>query len=78
MAGRGDRRLAHRYGARVALDAAQLAAHRPIDIADWEVDYVAFSGHKVYAPYGAGVLAGRADWLDAAEPYLAGGGATRA
>ena len=70
-------RLAHRYGARVALDAAQLAAHRPIDIADWEVDYVAFSGHKVYAPYGAGVLAGRADWLDAAEPYLAGGGATR-
>ena len=70
-------RLAHRYGARVALDAAQLAAHRPIDIADWDVDYVAFSGHKVYAPYGAGVLAGRADWLDAAEPYLAGGGATR-
>ena len=43
-------RLAHRHGARVALDAAQLAAHRPIDIAAWDVDYVAFSGHKVYAP----------------------------
>ena len=69
--------LAHRHGARVALDAAQLAAHRPIDIAAWDVDYVAFSGHKVYAPYGAGVLAGRADWLDAARPYLAGGGAVR-
>ncbi len=70
-------RLAHAHGARVALDAAQLAAHRPIDIAAWDVDYVAFSGHKVYAPYGAGVLAGRADWLDAGRPYLAGGGAVR-
>src|SRR3954447_2067618 len=70
-------RLAHRHGARVALDAAQLAAHRPIDIAAWDVDYVALSGHKVYAPYGAGILAGRADWLDAARPHLAGGGAVR-
>src|SRR3954463_9805133 len=70
-------RIAHRHGARVALDAAQLAAHRPIDITAWGVDYVAFSGHKLYAPYGAGVLAGRADWLDAARPHLAGGGAVR-
>ncbi|MDA0185742.1 aminotransferase class V-fold PLP-dependent enzyme [Solirubrobacter phytolaccae] len=70
-------RLAHAHGARVALDAAQLAAHRPLDIAGWDVDYVAFSGHKVYAPYGAGVLAGRADWLDAGRPHLAGGGAVR-
>ena len=70
-------RIAHRHGARVALDAAQLAAHRPLDIAAWDVDYVAFSGHKVYAPYGAGVLAGRADWLDAGRPHLAGGGAVR-
>jgi selenocysteine lyase/cysteine desulfurase len=69
--------LAHRHGARVALDAAQLAAHRPIDIAAWDVDYVAFSGHKVYAPYGAGVLVGPADWLDTARPHLAGGGAVR-
>jgi selenocysteine lyase/cysteine desulfurase len=69
--------IAHRHDARVALDAAQLAAHRPIDIAAWDVDYVAFSGHKVYAPYGAGVLAGPADWLDAARPHLAGGGAVR-
>jgi len=69
--------LAHRHGARVALDAAQLAAHRPVDIAAWDVDYVAFSGHKLYAPFGAGVLAGRADWLDAGRPYLAGGGAVR-
>jgi selenocysteine lyase/cysteine desulfurase len=69
--------LAHAHGARVALDAAQLAAHRAVDIAAWDVDYVAFSGHKIYAPYGAGVLAGRADWLDAGRPHLAGGGAVR-
>ncbi|NUV57271.1 aminotransferase class V-fold PLP-dependent enzyme, partial [Streptomyces coelicolor] len=40
-------------------------------------DWVAFSGHKLYAPFGSGVLAGRADWLREAEPYLAGGGASR-
>ncbi len=69
--------VAHRHGARIALDAAQLAAHRPIDISGWGVDYVAFSGHKLYAPFGAGVLAGRPDWLDRGRPYLAGGGAVR-
>ncbi len=68
--------LARRYRARVALDAAQLAPHRAIDIAATGVDYVAFSGHKLYAPFGAGVLAGRADWLDQGTPYLRGGGAT--
>ena len=40
------------------------------------IDYVVFSGHKLYAPFGAGVLAGRRDWLDAGAPYLRGGGAT--
>jgi selenocysteine lyase/cysteine desulfurase len=69
--------LAHRHGARVAVDAAQLAPHRRISLAESGVDYVAFSGHKLYAPYGAGVLAGRRDWLDAAPAYLAGGGAVR-
>ncbi len=68
--------IARRHGARVALDAAQYAPHRPIDLDALGLDYVAFSGHKLYAPFGAGVLAGRADWLDAAKPYLAGGGAT--
>ncbi len=69
-------RVARRHGARVALDAAQLAPHRVIDLRGDHVDYVAFSGHKLYAPYGAGVLAGRSDWLDEAAPYLRGGGAT--
>lgn len=68
--------VARARGARVALDAAQLAPHRRIDLDDLGADYVAFSGHKVYAPYGAGALVGPRDWLDVAAPYLAGGGAT--
>lgn len=70
-------RLAHRHGARLYVDAAQLAPHRAIDLAGSGADYLALSGHKLYAPYGSGVLVGPADWLDAAEPYLAGGGAVR-
>lgn len=68
---------AHAHGARIVLDAAQLAPHHPVDIAELDVDWVAFSGHKLYAPFGSGVLAGRADWLQEADPYLAGGGASR-
>ncbi|RKF25997.1 aminotransferase class V-fold PLP-dependent enzyme [Micromonospora globbae] len=70
-------RVARRHGARIALDAAQLAPHAPVDLLALDVDYLAVSGHKLYAPFGAGVLIGRADWLDAAPPYLAGGGATQ-
>ncbi|MEV7325601.1 aminotransferase class V-fold PLP-dependent enzyme [Streptomyces sp. NPDC093970] len=68
---------AHAQGARIVLDAAQLAPHHPVSVRDLDVDWIAFSGHKLYAPFGSGVLAGRADWLRAAEPYLAGGGASR-
>jgi selenocysteine lyase/cysteine desulfurase len=70
--------IARDAGARVVLDAAQYAPHRPVDLDDLGVDYVILSGHKLYAPFGTGVLAGRSDWLDAASPYLAGGGATKA
>ncbi|OHV32034.1 segregation protein B [Parafrankia colletiae] len=69
--------LAHASGARLFVDAAQLAPHRRIDLAGLDVDYLALSGHKLYAPFGAGALVGRRDWLDAAPPYLAGGGAVR-
>ena len=69
--------VAHRYGARLLLDAAQLAPHYAIDLAATDVDYVALSGHKLYAPFGAGALVGRSDWLNAGEPFLAGGGAVR-
>ncbi|MER7763328.1 aminotransferase class V-fold PLP-dependent enzyme [Streptomyces sp. NPDC097619] len=68
---------AHAHGARIVLDAAQLAPHHPVSVRELNVDWVAFSGHKLYAPFGSGVLAGRADWFQDAEPYLAGGGASR-
>lgn len=69
--------LAHEFGARIVVDAAQLAPHRRINISETDVDYVVFSGHKLYAPFGAGVVVGRPDWLDAGAPHLAGGGAVR-
>ncbi|WP_306367026.1 aminotransferase class V-fold PLP-dependent enzyme [Nocardiopsis sp. CC223A] len=69
--------VAHAEGARVVVDAAQYAPHLPFSLRDTGADYVALSAHKLYAPFGSGVLAGRADWLQEAAPYLAGGGATR-
>ncbi|MFI6483916.1 aminotransferase class V-fold PLP-dependent enzyme [Nonomuraea sp. NPDC050663] len=70
--------IAHRNGARILVDAAQLVPHRRLNLTALDLDYVAFSGHKLYAPFGAGVLIGRRDWLSAGEPYLKGGGAVRA
>ncbi|MCX6271168.1 MAG: aminotransferase class V-fold PLP-dependent enzyme [Bacteroidetes bacterium] len=49
-------RIVHRYGARLLVDAAQLAAHRKVDMQGCGIDYLAFSAHKVYAPFGCGVL----------------------
>ncbi|WP_159806971.1 aminotransferase class V-fold PLP-dependent enzyme, partial [Cellulomonas citrea] len=69
--------LAHRWGARVVVDGAQLVPHRGFSLTETGADYVAFSGHKTYAPFGAGALVGRRDWLDAGPAYLAGGGAVR-
>ena len=63
---------AHQRGVPVVLDAAQLAPHRPIPA---HADYVAFSGHKLYAPFGAGVLVGPAATFAEGDPFLAGGGA---
>lgn len=71
-------RLAHEAGARIVVDAAQLAPHRPIDkrpSCDPEhLDFVAFSAHKMYAPYGVGALIGDRDALLSAEPETVGGG----
>lgn len=69
--------IAHRYGARLAVDGAQLVPHRPVNLAAAGIDYLACSGHKLYAPYGAGALIGRRDWLDAARPHQYGGGAVK-
>jgi selenocysteine lyase/cysteine desulfurase len=63
---------AHTRGVPVFLDAAQLAPHRPLPS---EVDYLAFSGHKIYAPYGTGVLVGPRATFSSGDPFLAGGGA---
>jgi selenocysteine lyase/cysteine desulfurase len=63
---------AHQRGIPVALDAAQLAPHRPLPAA---ADYLAFSGHKLYAPFGSGALVGRRSTFADGDPFLAGGGA---
>ncbi|HUF07060.1 MAG TPA: aminotransferase class V-fold PLP-dependent enzyme [Candidatus Binatia bacterium] len=70
-------RLAHDHGARLLVDAAQLAPHGPIDMQRDGIDYLALSGHKLYAPYGAGALVGERDWLIAGDPFLRGGGAVK-
>jgi selenocysteine lyase/cysteine desulfurase len=69
--------IAHRYGARLAVDGAQLVPHRPVNLEAAGIDYLACSGHKLYAPYGGGALIGRRDWLDAARPHQYGGGAVK-
>jgi selenocysteine lyase/cysteine desulfurase len=63
---------AHTRGVPVLVDAAQLAAHRPLPAA---ADFVAWSGHKMYAPFGAGVLTGPRAVFAEGDPFLAGGGA---
>ncbi|MGH2402538.1 MAG: aminotransferase class V-fold PLP-dependent enzyme [Candidatus Limnocylindria bacterium] len=70
-------RVAHDNGARLLVDAAQLAPHAPIDMRRDGIDFLALSGHKLYAPYGAGALIGERDWLSAGDPFLRGGGAVK-
>ena len=57
-------RIVHRYGARLLVDAAQLVAHRKVEMEAWGIDYLAFSAHKVYTPFGSGVLLVRKGLLD--------------
>ncbi|MDZ7372640.1 MAG: aminotransferase class V-fold PLP-dependent enzyme [candidate division KSB1 bacterium] len=75
-------RIAHRYGAHVFVDAAQLAPHRRIRMVgdgdgDSAIDFLAFSAHKMYAPFGSGALIARRDLLTADEPWEVGGGTVR-
>jgi len=69
--------ITHRFGARLLVDAAQLAPHAPIDMQRDGIDFLAMSGHKLYAPYGAGALIGERDWLSSGDPFLRGGGAVK-
>lgn len=64
---------AHAHGAHILVDAAQSAAHRPIDVSALDCDFLAFSGHKVYGPTGIGVLYGREELLEKMPPYQGGG-----
>ena len=68
---------AHAYGAKIFVDAAQLAPHRPIDMGRSDVDFLAFSGHKLYAPFGTGALLARDEALGGGLPLLRGGGAVK-
>lgn len=64
---------AHAQGVPVLLDGAQAIPHMPIDVQDLECDFYAFSGHKLYAPTGVGVLYGKQALLEAMPPYQGGG-----
>ncbi len=70
--------LAHRHGAKIFADCAQLAPHRAIDVRPpgdpRHLDFVAFSAHKMYAPYGVGVLVGPKSFFDVGDPDHVGGG----
>ena len=65
--------MAHDVGAKVLLDGAQAIAHTPVDIQTLNCDLYAFSGHKIFAPTGIGVLFGKRELLDAMPPYQGGG-----
>ncbi|MGM0702545.1 MAG: SufS family cysteine desulfurase [Pseudomonadota bacterium] len=66
-------RIAHDRGARILVDGAQAVPHQAVDVRDIDVDFYAFSGHKVYGPTGAGVLYGKAELLEAMPPWQGGG-----
>ncbi|MFC4395800.1 MULTISPECIES: aminotransferase class V-fold PLP-dependent enzyme [Micrococcaceae] len=65
--------LGHAAGALVVLDACQSAPHLPLDVKDLGIDFAVFSGHKMLAPTGIGVLYGRQELLDILPPFLTGG-----
>lgn len=67
-------RVVHDHGAIIVVDGAQSAPHLPIDVVDLDLDFLAFSGHKMLAPTGIGVLYGKKHLLEIMDPYLTGGG----
>ena len=64
---------AHKYGVPVLIDGAQWAPHLPIDVQDLDCDFYAFSGHKMFAPTGSGVIYGKAALLETMNPFQGGG-----
>ena len=66
-------RLVHQNGGIAVIDCAQSIAHMKVDVRDIDADFAAFSGHKIYAPMGIGVLYGKYALLDSMPPFLSGG-----
>ncbi len=64
---------AHKYGAPVLIDGAQWVPHNSVDVQDLDCDFYAFSGHKMFAPTGSGVVYGRAALLETMNPFQGGG-----
>ena len=64
---------AHKYGVPVLVDGAQAAPHMPVDVQDLDCDFFVFSGHKMYAPTGSGVVYGKAELLEKMDPFQGGG-----
>ncbi len=64
---------AHKYGVPVLIDGAQSAPHMPIDVQDLDCDFFAFSGHKMFAPTGSGVIYGKTELLEKMNPFQGGG-----
>src|SRR5918999_6029401 len=64
---------AHKYGVPVLIDGAQSAPHMLVDVQDLDCDFFAFSGHKMFAPTGSGVVYGKAELLDKMNPFQGGG-----
>lgn len=67
-------RIAHQHNIPVLIDGAQAIQHLPVDVQDVDCDFFAFSGHKLYAETGIGVLYGKEKWLEEMPPYQTGGG----
>ena len=65
--------IAHEFGAYMVVDGAQSVPHMPVNVADLDCDFFAFSGHKVFGPMGIGILWGKHELLDAMPPFLTGG-----
>jgi cysteine desulfurase/selenocysteine lyase len=65
--------MAHEYGAKVLIDGAQATSHTSVDVQKLDCDFYAFSGHKVFAPTGVGVLYGKEALLEEMPPYQGGG-----
>ncbi len=64
---------AHRLGVPVCIDGAQSVPHFPVDVRDLDADFFVFSGHKMFAPTGSGIVYGKREWLEKMPPYQTGG-----